>query len=206
MRFRRMIALAASLLALVATSCQGASRAPFPIHPVNWTRDALESMPPGQELGVLDLSLVNRSANPVILSRIATPGTGVGTVGVITQVSIAPWKYGARVISALYGTNPPVSITQHGCVKQALYPVKGYRLAPRASAQVWVVIRFERPGAFKINGYSVTYASSGATYTQWFPYSFVTTIQVGATPQPLNKAERPCVRLTHLLSQGPSGG
>lgn len=91
---------------------------------------------PGTEIGLLDLYLDNGSSSTVVINSIGISGPGAGTVIRPAKVEIAPLRFGRRnyetnaVPSALYSTDPPVFFYGRKCHKQALFPVKGYRMTP----------------------------------------------------------------------------
>ena len=196
--------LCALLLALAA--CQsGAAPEGTAIQPVPVTWDKFVPVPPGQEMGVLDVDLLNQSSSPVTLTSVAVSGPGVGTIGRILRVEIAPVDHTSNVDSALFETDPPAEAFEGGvCRVQRLYPVRGFKLAPGALVRVWVVIRFERAGFFRLDGYRVTYVAS-RTVQQWLPYSFQTSVQAGANPHGPEKYEQPCLRMTTPLAVPTSG-
>jgi hypothetical protein len=162
--------------------------------------------PPGSEAGLLYVLLVNRSHAAVTIRSIRIAGPGIGTVVRVVQVRIAPLTTGGQhdkvlfdsVPSSLYGSDPPVNQYGKGvpCHKQALDPVRGFVLPPRAAAHVWTVIRAARPGTWKIPDNVVTYSQSGNLYRQKITMAAYGSVAIGAPDYVLEPVVRECLSRT----------
>ena len=174
---------------------------PVALHPVPSTLDELAPLRPGQGLGILDLHLVNDADQTITITEIKLEGVGISEVGSIKRLAIAPMESSASTVpSALYVTDPPVDGDSKVCIVQTLVPYRGYVIKPGTEgAQVWVVVRFLRPGRFSIDGYRVSYEIGGQTQSQWMPYQFLTSVRVSAPRRRPSNFETPCLDRTHLL-------
>jgi hypothetical protein len=137
----------------------------------------------------------------VTLSQVSLSGTGIGLVGYILQTSIAPVQDSlSSVPSALYQTNPPVFFSEDRmCHVQTLFSVRGYVLHGHDHVRVWVIVRFDQLGRFRLDGYEVSYSANGKEGTQWLPYAFATSVAAGAEPHPPENWEQPCLDRTQQL-------
>ena len=134
-------------------------------------------MRPGTEIGLLYVFLQNNSNSTIVLSSVGIRGPGIGSVVRLVQVDIAPLRSGRHrflpnsVPSSEYQTNPPVFWDGHHCRKQALFPVKRFRMTPGSNAWLWVVLRAIKPGRWKIPFHTIHYTMNGTAYRQDIPVS-----------------------------------
>jgi hypothetical protein len=127
------------------------------------TSYGLAPLKPGTQLGLLDVDLVNRSHSSIRLESISGVGRGLGTVIRVVEVKIAPAHgNGSKdVPGGAYETDPPVFWVRKGtCLKQALVPIHGFRLAAGGLARVWIVVQAARPGRFAVTGHIARYSKA----------------------------------------------
>jgi hypothetical protein len=138
---------------------------------------------PGTEIGLMYYDFENVSSSTVVIDSIGISGPGIGTVVRPVQVMMAPLRYGWHHYEAhsaplaLYSTDPPV-FKEKACRRQALVPLKGYRMTPGSDARFWVVLRAIRPGRWVIPQHVLYYTQNGNKYRQAEPlraYGLVTT-------------------------------
>lgn len=141
---------------------------------------------PGWEYGYLFGDADNTSHSTLTIDSVSLRGPGVGTVIALADVRIAPQfgKPDAWVSSANYLTDPPVEVGPKGCQKQALYPVKGFRLAPGKAFLLWIVVRALKPGRWDIPAQVVTFTENEGTYTHSFPIRYWGTVKTDAHVSP----------------------
>lgn len=173
-RVRRCaLAVASVVIALAAAGCTGtgtpAGTALDPGYSTIW---GTAPRRPGDQLGLLDVALRNRSRSPLTINSVTIPGRGVGTVIRVIEVKIAPDLAPAKaVVGGAYETDPPVYFIGW-CRRQVLRPVHGYRLAPGAQARLWEVFDYVRPGRFAIRKHIITYTQNGTRYQQTIPTGY----------------------------------
>jgi hypothetical protein len=130
---------------------------------------------PGFEIGLLYFDINNTSTSTAVINSVAIPGPGIGTVVRPVQIRLAPLQAGPNdyetnsVAGALYTTNPPVLFEGHACRKQALAPVRGFRMRPGSVARIWIVLRAIRPGKWSISSHVISYTVGKARYRQVEP-------------------------------------
>lgn len=155
---------------------------------------------PGTELGFLDLYLDNTSSSTVVLSSVGITGPGIGTVARLVQVKIAPLRFGRHtyeedaVPSSLYSTDPPVNFYGHGCHRQALFAVQGFRMTPGSQVRVWIVIRAMRPGTWTVPQHVIYYTVDGTRFRQPVPLREHGGVEVKAAYIPPDPAQAMCVK------------
>jgi hypothetical protein len=182
LRCAAAIAVLASVVA-VASAC---SSAPDPFRVIYGTGVGPLITRPGWEYGYLFGDADNISHSTLTIDSVSLRGAGVGTVIALPDVRIAPQfgKPGTWVSSTNYLTDPPVEVGPDGCQKQALYPVKGYRLAPGKAFLIWIVVRALKPGRWNIPAQVVTFTENGGTYTHSFPIRYWGTVKTDAHVSP----------------------
>jgi hypothetical protein len=137
-----------------------------------YTSIGAKAIRPGTELGLLYYDFENTSNSTVVIDSVGITGPGIGTVVRPVQVMMAPMRSGWHhyelhsTALALYTTDPPVNFEGKGCRKQALVPVKGFRMTPGSEARVWVVLRALRPGRWVIPQHVLYYTQGGVRYRQ----------------------------------------
>jgi hypothetical protein len=126
--------------------------------------------------------IVNTSHQTVVLYSVGISGPGIWTVVRPVQIMIAPLRFGWHnyephsVAAALYTTDPPVNYEGLVCRRQALFPLKGFRMTPGSDARFWIVVRALRPGRWVIPRHVIYYTQSGVRYRQaepWRAYGLV---------------------------------
>jgi hypothetical protein len=158
---------------------------------------------PGTELGLLDVYLDNTSDSTLILESVGIRGPGVGTVVRPVEVKIAPLRFGQQtyemnaVPGGAYESDPPVFYGGRKCHRQALFPVKGYRMTPGSQVRVWIVVRGLRPGRWVVPNHVVYYKVGGAHYRQVVPLREYGSIAAHARYIPPDWATAKCVRPEH---------
>jgi len=170
------------------------------------TTYGLAPLKPGTQLGLLDVDLVNRSHLPITLDSVTGTGHGLGTVIRVVEVKIAPAHGNGSTDTpgGGYETDPPVWWVGHGtCLKQAMVPLHGFRLAPHGLARVWIVVQAARPGRFVITGHLVRYTQGGTFYQQLIPTGYHGTVSRSAQFIPVWRAQARCLKSTDArLLQG----
>ena len=164
----RACILVAAVAALALSGCAGTgAQAGTALDPGYATVFGIAPLRPGDQVGMLDVGLWNRSNSPLTITAITVPGRGVGTVIRVIEVKIAPDRpLSSAVFGGAYSTDPPVQYTAGHCRQQVLKPVHGYTMAPGAKARVWVVIQDLRPGRFAIREHIIRYTQNGTRYQQ----------------------------------------
>jgi hypothetical protein len=162
------------------------------------TSYGLAPLKPGTQLGLLDVDLVNRSHSPITLVSISGIGRGLGTVIRVVEVKIAP-AHGNGSKDApggAYETDPPVYWVGKGtCLKQAMVPLHGFRLAPGALARVWIVVQAARPGRFAVTGHVVRYAQGRTLYRQLIPTGYTGSVTRTAKFIPIWWSHARCLKI-----------
>jgi hypothetical protein len=182
----RRIAVAVAALASFLLLASGCSSTPDPFRTVYGTGVGPLITRPGWEYGYLFGDADNTSHSTLTIKSISLHGPGVGAVIALPDVRIAPQfgKPGTVVPSTNYLTDPPVYAGTHGCLKQALYPSKGYRLAPGRNFLIWIVVKALKPGRWSIPAQVITYTEDGGTYTHSFPIHYWGTVKTDAHVSP----------------------
>jgi hypothetical protein len=154
---------------------------------------------PGFEVGLLYYDIVNNSDSTVVIDSVGIAGIGIGTVVRPVQIKIAPLRFGRHryevnsVVGALYTTNPPVFFEGKHCRKQALAPVKGFRMTPGSDARIWIVIRALRPGKWVIPSHVIYYSQGRVRYRQVEPWRAYGSVADDAAYIPPYDAMAKCV-------------
>ncbi len=193
MRKRVAVAALASLIVL-AGGC-GADP-PDPFAYVYGTGSAPGHARTGWQLGYLVGDANNSSHSTLTIDSASLRGPGIGTV-VSVQVKIAPLIAGTTATpGGNYVTDPPVSdFGTGGCHKQALYPVKGYRVKPGGQFRLWIIITALRPGRWNLPRQVITYTQDGGTYQHSFPIRYWGTVTANAKVTPAVSGDQPpCVK------------
>jgi hypothetical protein len=161
----------------------------------------LAPLKPGAELGLLLLAPENRSRSPLTISSVRLVGRGVGTVITVVHVKIAPDETennsapgGAYEVSAPEAWWPPAA----SCGRQPLVPLHGFRLAPKALARVWIVIRAAEPGKFHVGAHLVRYRQDGISYQQLIPTGYEGSVSRTAPFIPIDKEQVRCMKSEHV--------
>jgi len=163
-------------------------------------------IPPGQQVESLDVDVQNASSRPVTLLGVSVSGPGVGAVGRIVRMQIAPipnTDAGTNWIpDGEWVTYPPADLIQHTCRVQRLLPLRGYTLAPEARARLAMTLEALRPGLFAFRSVLVRYSTRGEQFVQRIPLGTRFTVADAAPPRPVSRFERPCVSKTGTLPRG----
>ncbi len=153
---------------------------------------------PGFEIGLLDAFVDNASDSTLVIDSVGISGHGIGTVVRPVQVEMAPLRFGRRTYemtaapAATYETDPPVLFYGHRCHRQALFPVKGYRMTPGSQTRIWIVVRAIRPGKWDISPV-VHYTAGGVRYRQAVPVRQYGSVADHAAYIPPDSATVKCV-------------
>jgi hypothetical protein len=141
--------------------------------------------------------MMNITHSVLTINSVSLRGPGIGRVVDLPIVRIAPLVAGVHATpGGQYSTQPPVEMVA-SCHKQALRPVRGYRLRPGGSARLWIVVRALRPGRWNIPRQVVTYTINGSTYQQAFPIRYWGTVSSHARTYPAtDPVEAQCVKPT----------
>jgi hypothetical protein len=163
-------------------------------------------IPPGQQVESLDVGLWNTSGRSLRLDRVTVSGQGVGTVGQILKMEIAPTRVvdvgTNKVPDGEWVTYPPVAFFENRCNVQTLSPLVGYLLAPDAQVRVAMLLKAGSPGLFKFTSVDVYYRSDGTSYVQSIANGTKFSVQMGAPRRQISQLEQPCVQLTTVLPMG----
>jgi hypothetical protein len=169
--------------------------------------DAIETgdkpIRPGTEIGLLDVYLENGSDSTVVISSVGIRGPGIGTVIRPVEVKIAPLRFGRHryeknaTPSSLYTSDPPVVFYGTGCHRQALFPVRGFRMTPGSQVRVWIVLRALRPGKWVIPRHVIYYSVGGTRYQQAIPLREYGSVTAHATYIPPERAQVQCMNQEH---------
>lgn len=163
-------------------------------------------IPPGQQVESLDVNLWNTSSGPLRLLRVTVAGEGVGAVGRILKMEIAPTRVvdvGAdKVPDGEWVTYPPVAFFETRCNVQQLLPLDDHVLAPNAQVRVAMLLQAVRPGSFKFTGANVHYEIGGTTYVQSIANGVSFSVRADAPKRQISKLEQPCVAQTTVLPMG----
>jgi hypothetical protein len=169
--------------------------------------DATETygtMPPGEELGVLFITVVNRSSSTLTMNSVAIHGPGFGSVVSLLQVEAAPLcpSCDKSVPGGAYSTDPPVAgISLQACGVQTLLPWAGYKLNPGAAMRIFELIKADRPGSYHSSGATVDYEENGQSYHQWIATGAEGRVSPSVKPLGLESTEAPCLARTRELPQ-----
>jgi len=161
----------------------------------------LAPLKPGAELGLLIVGLHNRSRSPIAISSVTLVGQGVGTVIKALEIKIAPATTGNNSApGGAYEVSPPAAYwgATGSCTRQPLVPLRGFRLAPRALARVWVVIQAARPGQFHVRAHLVRYRQHGISYQQLIPTGYKGSVSTNARFIPIDKQQARCMKSEHV--------
>ena len=157
----------------------------------------LAPLKPDAELGLLIVGLTNRSRSPIAISSVTLVGQGVGTVIKALEIKIAPATTGNNSApGGAYEVSPPAAYwgATGSCTRQPLVPLRGFRLAPRALARVWVVIQAARPGQFHVRAHLVRYRQHGISYQQLIPTGYKGSVSTNARFIPIDKQQARCMK------------
>jgi hypothetical protein len=149
------------------------------------TKVGSKAVPPGTDIGLLYVYLQNKSDSTIVLNSVSIRGPGIGSVVRLVQMDIAPLRSGRHhvlpnsVPSSQYPTDPPVFWEGH-CRKQALFPVKGFKMTPGSRAWLWVVLRAAKPGRWTIPSHTIYYTMNGVKNRQVIPESAYGSVSKGA--------------------------
>lgn len=154
---------------------------------------------PGVQIGLLYYDVYNKSSATISIDSVSIAGRGVGTVVRVVQIKMAPLRYGLHddephsVPAALYTTNPPVFFEGSICRKQALVPVRAFRLTPGSVARMWIVLRAMRPGKWVIPAHVIYYSQGPVRYKQTLAVRAYGSVADGAPYIPPDWATAKCV-------------
>jgi len=195
----RSWAAAAVVVVLVAGGCgSGVQSGSALAHDV-FTSIGAKAIRPGFEIGLLYYDFENTSSSALVIDSVGISGPGIGTVVRPVQIKIAPLRYGYRdyelhsIAASLYTTDPPV-LMERNCRKQALFPVKGFRMTPGTDVRVWIVLRAERPGHWVIPQHVIYYTQNRTRYRQAEPLRAYGLVTADAVYIPPEWDEADCVR------------
>lgn len=200
MDYRLVYVAIATVVLCAATGC--ATSAPASgtaLDAGNGMNYGLAPLKPGEQLGLLDVDLVNRSHVPITLDSVRGIGRGLGTVIVVVEVKVAPAHGNGSTDTpgGAYQTDPPVYwISKRTCNKQMMVPLHGFRLAPGGLARVWIVVQAARPGRFAITGHLVRYTQGGTLYQQLIPTGYKGLVGRTAPFIPVDWAQARCLKST----------
>lgn len=196
-------ALAVVLVGVTALSAAGCSRSGVLTGTALAQQVAISTgdkpIRPGFEIGLLDDLLDNSSNSTLVIESVSLSGPGIGTVVRPIQVEIAPLRFGRSdyelnaTPGALYQTDPPVNFAGSRCYRQALFPVKGFRMTPGSQARIWIVLQALRPGRWVIPVRVVNYTVGGVMYRQNDPVREYGSVASNATYIPPYWAMAKCV-------------
>lgn len=195
--YRVLVAVGVVLMLAVAGCGSTGTPAGTALQPGDIYTNGIAPMRPGDQLGLLDVFLVNRSHSPITITSVTVPGHGVGTVVRVTQVKIAPDLAPSKAVyGGSYVTDPPVDFIGW-CRRQVLRPVHGYRLAPGAKARLWEVFQFIHPGRFNIRKHIIHYTQNGHQYQQVLPDGYTGSVVTHAKYLPPDPPQARCVKPMH---------
>jgi hypothetical protein len=170
----------------------------------------VRAMPPGADIGILNLAIYNRGDQPLTITGVAITGRGLGTVARVMDIKIAPVSYDP---GGLYVTDPPVfhflrgsRLGPAGCSVQGLRPAHGYVLLPGTghglhNIFIWAVVQMLHPGQYSSLGSTVYYTQQGTRYRDFVKLGFNGSVAPNAAwPAVVN--EKGCLNTTHLLNPG----
>jgi len=194
---------AALIGATILSGCIAAAQAGTAIQEPYATSIGAKPIRPGTELGWLYLYLDNTSKSALVITAVGVRGPGVGTVVRPVEVKVAPLRSGFHHYYILNGTpggqymtDPPVNIGGKGCHKQALFPVRGYRMTPGSQVRIYIVLRALRPGRYAVPFQVIDYTQHRVRYRQSMPVRFWGSVADNARRIPMDPAEAVCVRPT----------
>jgi hypothetical protein len=177
MRKRLAVAALASL-AVLASGC--ASDPPDPFAYEYGTGIGPLITRPGWEYGYLYDGGTNISHSTLTIDSVSLTGPGVGTVVALHDIRLADASR-PNVGQGNYAEDPPVfGFNAHSCQKQALVPVKGYRVRPGGHFFLWLVVRALKPGRWRLPQQVFIYTENGGTYTHAFPIQYWGTVKTNA--------------------------
>jgi hypothetical protein len=170
----------------------------------------VRAMPPGANIGILNLAIYNRSNSPLTITNVTITGRGLGTIARVTEIKIAAVGYDP---GGLYVTDPPVyhflpgnRFGPAGCSVQVLRSPRGYVLPPGTghglrNIYIWAVVQMVHPGRYSSLGSTVYYTQGGSRYHDFVMLGFNGSVaSTAAWPAVVN--EKGCLDKTHLLNPG----
>jgi hypothetical protein len=151
----------------------------------------IATTPPGDEWGFQVASLRNTTSRPLTLRSATVLGPGVGKVVQVVSIEVTPYP---NVSGFRNVTRPPVFYDYGKCLVGRLSPVEGYVLQPNARPiSLFVIMRSNTPGAFKIAGHKVLYQQAGVMYQQVQHTGVSGHVAIGAEPLKPYPEETPCL-------------
>lgn len=163
-------------------------------------------IPPNQQIESLDVDLQNASSLPVRLVEVIVEGTGIGEVGRILNMEIAPTRVvdvGTDTIpDGEWVTYPPVAFFENRCNVQQLLPLRGYVLRPNSAVRVALRLQALEPGIFEFTSVDVRYEADGKSYRQIIANGLKFTVRSGVPSRKVSPIERPCLSHTTILPMG----
>jgi hypothetical protein len=162
----------------------------------------LRVFPPGTRIGMLFLSLENRTDAEITIEDVIPRGSGIGGPMRILEMKALPDRAGRGSLpSAAYVTDPPVfySAEDRACHIGRAQRLKGFVLRPGGRVRVWMVLELGRPGDFEVTDFTVRYRTDGRTGEQTMPQGFEGSVRVDARESRPDRIERPCLGVTSLL-------
>ena len=158
-------------------------------------------MRPGFELGFLYVTIQNSSNEPIVIRSVIIRGPGIRNAVRPARIRMAPLRAGYHhnyIMNATVGgtfmTYPPVFTESHGCHKQALHEVNGFRMSPGSIARIFVVLRAIRTGKFAIPYHVVLYDMNGTEYRQDIPTKITGFVSKTARVLPVPDQQANCVK------------
>jgi len=198
---RAMVSLAlASSLSAAMAGCSSANGGPTTgnaLQPAYNAIYGIAPLKPGDQLGLLDVPLQNRSSQPVFIQSISPDGQGIGPVIRVVQMSLGPLTAGRNATyGGAYTTDPPVALVGNSCHVQRLVPVRDYRIAAGQMARVWVVIKAVRTGRFHVSAHTVDYVQNGKSLQQVITVGYSGTVSSDAAYIPPPPIQTRCLGST----------
>lgn len=198
--------LGTALVALFASGCGSGQRAatlpgsafgnPPPVGV------GLTTFPPGFRFSDVYAYLQNTASGPVTLASIRLLGSGVGTVvRVVRLMVVPPVRNGIHAVPMTeYETDPPVYGGTLGCHVALLRPLSGYVLRPHGSIRLYAIFEALRGGRWNSPRIQIHYTLAGQGYVESVQTGIRGGVSRSAKPVPLASFERPCIKLTRVLT------
>ena len=164
-----------ALTVLSAAGCSGGTRTGAALERSTPTYVGAKPIKPGFEIGLLYYDIDNTSTSTIVINSVGIAGAGIGRVVRVVEMKMAPLRFGPHdnepdaVPAALYTTKPPVFFEGHRCHRQALFPVRGFRMTPGSIARIWIVLRAIRSGRWNIPSQVIYYSVGNSRYQQSEP-------------------------------------